>query len=653
MEINLVSPMGITLLVFSNILVPIVTGIFFFIYFLYFVIVNHSKAASFRYFLIFLISFSLFLVSRPLQLLLGQHPVQLIIVNIRMIIFCGFSITSITIASNLFSNKKSLNSRWIIYGIGFLFGTIYVVFNSLGTIGSVQIFTWSGMIAHDALTPALLPPYYGREVTIGLQVTIGFLLCIVSIVNIFSRTPKEQLSLNLKNKIVLFNIGVLIFGFSFIVGSFTKQWWIYYFFSMFSTFLIGAGVVIDIRELYNNYERLIPIIKEDIVQNVAFSPFSLKKLKNLLSCMGKSDLLDTFAVLEIQDNETNINFESQAIDQISQIDSATKIISNSLDHSIGYGRYLIVPLDGQKIGVVFQVFELPTLEEVSSIALIEAAINALEKKGFPHISAGIGRSYRRLEDLRTSYHEALSALEFSKRLGNYSLIHVSNIQHDLFKEASYPIKEKMQLLSTIKLGDLETSLKALDEFLSIFHVFILKRPEAMKLRLYELSGSLIDNAILVGGDEVQLNRLVKESFNDITYLSTFDQIEGWLKELIERIISFVNRVQKTRTSVIIDKAKLLVAERLDKQISYHEIAKELYISSSYFQALFKQEVGSTFVEYLTDLRINRAKELLLNSAMTITEISFEVGIQNPNYFSSMFHKKTGVSAKTFRKRNTN
>jgi two-component system response regulator YesN len=541
MEINQLSPMGITLQVFSNILVPIVTGIFFFIYFLYFVIVNHSKAASFRYFLIFLISFSLFLVSRPLQLLLGQHPVQLIIVNIRMIIFCGFSITSITIASNLFSNKKSLNSRWIIYTIGFLFGITYVIFNTLGTIGSVQIFTWSGMIAHDALTPAMLPPYYGREVTIGLQVTIGFLLCMVSIVNIFSRTPKEQLSLNLKNKIVLFNIGVLIFGFSFVVGSFTKQWWIYYFFSMFSTFLIGAGVVIDIRELYNNYERLIPIIKEDIIENVAFSPYSLKKLKKLMLCLGKSDALDTFAVLEFPNSSTDYNFESQAIDQISQMDSVSKIISDSLDHLIGYGRYLVIPLDDQKIGLVFQVFGLPSLDDMNSIALIEASIKALEKKGYVRISAGIGRSYQRLEDLRTSYHEALSALEYSKRLGNYSLIHVSNIQHDLIKEVTYPIKEKMQLLATIKLGDLETSFKALDEFLQAFNTFVLKRPEAMKLRLYELSGSLIDNAIIVGGDEVQLNRLVKESFNDITYLSTFTQVEGWLKELIERIISFVNR----------------------------------------------------------------------------------------------------------------
>ena len=643
--------MIVNLQIISNIIVPSIAGLFFFIYFIYFVIVNQSRAVSFFYFIIFLISFSLFLLGRPLQLLLGQHPVQLITVNIRMVIFCFFSITSITAATNLFSNKNSFRSQVIIFGLGAFLGIVYVVFNTLGTTGSIPIFEWGGTTAYETLTPTGRAPFYGREITIAVQVTIGFLLLSTSLFHLISDKPVRNFKSQLENKVFLFNSGVLLFALTFIIGSFTKQWWIYYFFSMFSALLFGAGVVQDIKELYNNYEKLIPIIKEDIIQNVAFSHYSKKKLEELLHCLGKSVKLDTFILISMPGYDKDDNYEQITKQRISGIDRVTKILVRDLNRSAGIMNYLIIPQDDRKIGVVLNILNNLTFSELHTLTLFEEIQLHINNSCSMETAIGIGRSYANLEDLRTSYYEALNALEYAEKMAGNSLIHVNNISTEDDGETRFPTREKVKLLTALKGGDRISCIQAMESFLEQFRKFVITKPESLKLRLYELAGASIDGAIMAGGDENQLNRLVKESFRDIELLNSFEKAETWLKDFIDRILMILSKTQKTRAAVIIDKAKAIIDTRFSEQISYKDIAGELYISSSYFLALFKQETGSTFVEYLTELRMHHSKRLLLNSNMTITEISFEVGINNPNYFSSIFKKTTGISAKEFRKQN--
>ncbi len=413
---------------------------------------------------------------------------------------------------------------------------------------------------------------------------------------------------------------------------------------MFSAILIGAGVVIDIKELYNNYEKLVPIIKEDIIQNVAFSNFSKLKLQQLLQCLGKEDRLDTFAIIMIKNPELETKYDLHRLDNIS------RIINKKLEILFGASNYIIITLDDKRIGVVLNLLNNPGNDQSNVLELFELIQSEINKSARQQTAIGIGRSYGSIEDLRTSYYEALSALEYAAKIENNSLIHVNNIQYEKEETNRYPTKEKVALLSAIKLGDNGESMTALKEFLKEFKKFVEQRPDILKVRLYELIGSFIDAAILAGGEEKELNKLVKEYFNDITYIANFEMAEKWLSNVIPKIIKFVASIHKNRSTVIIEKAKDVIAKLYSTQIGYKDVAKELYISSSYFLSLFKQETGTTFVDYLTNVRIDKSKELLVNSPLSITEISYEIGINNPNYFSSIFKKITGVSAKDFRSR---
>ncbi|MBN1647918.1 MAG: helix-turn-helix domain-containing protein [Spirochaetales bacterium] len=634
--------MGKDLLIFSNIIIPTITGLFFFFYFLYFVIINNSNAPSFRYFIFFLVSFSLFLVGRPLQLLLGRHPSQLIIVNIRVALFFSVSIPSLSVASLLFSGRQKRRFLALIFSVGIFFALIYVVFNTLGTTGSYEVFKWGGLTAYDALTPAHAKPWYAREVTITVQILIGILMFVSSVVRLIATGKGKAFFHFIRDKNFLFNAGILLFALTFIIGSFTKQWWLYYFTSMFSAFLFGTGILIDIKEVHNNYEKLIPFIKEDIIQNVAFSGFSKKKLIELLHCLGKDSRLDTFAVVMLKDTLFETNYELRLFDSISNQ------IRRDLDQQISDKNYILIPLDNQRIGLVLNVLNNGYYSETDVMELMEKIQSGITQKTEQQTAIGIGRSYAELDDLRTSYHEALDALQYATRLEHSAVVHVNNIHDSENTKSAYPFKQKARLLSAIKIGDLQESRIALKDFLDSFGPYIKKRPDILKVRLYELIGAFTDSAVVGGGDEKQLHGLIKKYFNEIDLLSDYQTAEKWLQVIIEQIVQQVASTHKNRKARIIEKAVQIIQKDFASKISYKDVARELCISSSYFLSIFRQETDMTFVDYLTSVRIDKSKELLVNSEMSITEISFEIGINNPNYFSSMFRKNTGMSAKDYR-----
>jgi two-component system, response regulator YesN len=73
------------------------------------------------------------------------------------------------------------------------------------------------------------------------------------------------------------------------------------------------------------------------------------------------------------------------------------------------------------------------------------------------------------------------------------------------------------------------------------------------------------------------------------------------------------------------------------------------MSACYFSVIFKKETGITYINYLTNIRVEKAKDLLLNSDLKVYEVAYEVGYDNPTYFSTLFKKLTGISPFDYKK----
>ena len=86
----------------------------------------------------------------------------------------------------------------------------------------------------------------------------------------------------------------------------------------------------------------------------------------------------------------------------------------------------------------------------------------------------------------------------------------------------------------------------------------------------------------------------------------------------------------------------------DCECTLSGIAKSLYVSPGYLSAVFKETVGESFINYLTGLRMKRAKQLLAGTELMIYEVAIMVGYENQTYFSTVFKKSAGISPKDYR-----
>jgi AraC-like DNA-binding protein/mannose-6-phosphate isomerase-like protein (cupin superfamily) len=98
----------------------------------------------------------------------------------------------------------------------------------------------------------------------------------------------------------------------------------------------------------------------------------------------------------------------------------------------------------------------------------------------------------------------------------------------------------------------------------------------------------------------------------------------------------------------INSAIQFIHENYTRQIYIDEVCKIAMMSQPYFSHLFKQMTGKTFVEYVNNLRIRNACDLLLESSMTISEICFTVGFNDTTYFNKVFKKETGLAPSIYR-----
>ncbi|MCQ5089892.1 AraC family transcriptional regulator [Ruthenibacterium lactatiformans] len=90
-------------------------------------------------------------------------------------------------------------------------------------------------------------------------------------------------------------------------------------------------------------------------------------------------------------------------------------------------------------------------------------------------------------------------------------------------------------------------------------------------------------------------------------------------------------------------------ENYDRNLSLEEICSALGVSRNYFCYLFKKETGQNLWAYLTDNRLAKAKELLRTTQDKTYAIAYQVGYDNPSYFSKLFKKGTGMTPNEYRK----
>lgn len=167
---------------------------------------------------------------------------------------------------------------------------------------------------------------------------------------------------------------------------------------------------------------------------------------------------------------------------------------------------------------------------------------------------------------------------------------------------------------------------------------------------------------LVGRMQVEVENILNE------VLMEYDNKRpGYLlviKSLLLKLLVMVGReftreLQNSETSPAFERHRDSIFEAIKyinlnytEDLNVEEVAKKSMLSQSYFSYLFKSITTKTFTEYLNDLRISRAMELLTSTDKRVLDICYEAGFNNVNHFNRLFRQKTGISPMTYRRLNT-
>jgi two-component system response regulator YesN len=260
------------------------------------------------------------------------------------------------------------------------------------------------------------------------------------------------------------------------------------------------------------------------------------------------------------------------------------------------------------------------------------------------LTTGIGTPKKRIAELYQSFVEALVSIQSAADEKNNPLNTYVD-KADLLKV------DRAAVENFLRSG-------AKEDFDIFFNIYIRPLGESA------LTSYLIKNYILVdvilatvklvhelGGD---IDQVVPELDSIETTLASIKTVEQ-LREQVYLILSSTLAFRDLHTSShhmsTIQQAKDFIDHHyMEPELSLNEVAAHVNLSPSHFSVVFSKEVAYTFKEYLTEVRIKKAKELLRTTALRSADIAYQVGYGDPHYFSHVFRKVTGLSPNEFRSR---
>ena len=226
---------------------------------------------------------------------------------------------------------------------------------------------------------------------------------------------------------------------------------------------------------------------------------------------------------------------------------------------------------------------------------------------------------------------------------------VTLISNELIEQHPVPLKYPVELEKKAKQAVLQENKEELKKcfwklancYQEEFHT-----PTDIKQAIIHLSLAVF--GIYKAKVSVELDLEVQNILQEITVAVSWNQLEAALKAFFG-LFEFETEEEGEETSVLVKQAKKLIRKYYDQGITLEEIANKLYVSEEYLSAQFKKETGSTFTETIRKYRIEKVKELLLNTHLKLNQIAELAGYSDPKYMSKVFKEEVGMLPNDFRK----
>lgn len=407
----------------------------------------------------------------------------------------------------------------------------------------------------------------------------------------------------------------------------------------------------EMERLRATLKDVMPLIRVGFVMDlVNGSLTNTEEVKNRRKFLGIHQPLRLAFHIWIDDLSGNKNYRSEIEHQILQ-----KQVSDTIQEAISnWPGVLSVPVGSGQFVVLLPFSEEEEESRIREIGqkLGEDICCAVRTKTNTTVTVGLGRGAKNAVGLARSHAEALTAGEFRLIYGGDQAIHADDVTTPHESGLTLEQGNEKGMAAAIRMGDWEKTKQHFTALWSDLPTEQQLNVADVRMKLLEISALASRSAVEGGVKSEEIASLNIPS--DIAMISMnslakiHDHTLAWLSDLVARVRSS----REFRNATLVEKAVHFVEENFHQELSLEDVAQQVYLSPCYFSRLFKQVKGWSFSEYLTQVRMEEARRLLINTDYQISEIASRVGYRDARYFSQVFKRNERCTPISYRRDTT-
>lgn len=288
--------------------------------------------------------------------------------------------------------------------------------------------------------------------------------------------------------------------------------------------------------------------------------------------------------------------------------------------------------------------------ELRKIKIILGKIRLLtQEQAESDVCVGIGLWHKKTEGIKKSYEEALCALNYKVINGPESLVSYDEIRNISSKPAQIPEEDIQELEKYINEMDNEGCRKTIEKIFRNLNKDGKLSPENLQVLAINLILSGIRKMPFM---QLQLNEYLGKnilSLESIAKFRTMEQLKNWIINVICGMNELMLKQNLPEKRDVVKEVQEYINRNFNQEISLADISEKFFINPYYFSQLFKKKTGETYQNYLTGVRMDRAKKLLQETDLKIYEICEMVGYMDVNHFNRVFERREGIKPSNYRK----
>ncbi len=397
----------------------------------------------------------------------------------------------------------------------------------------------------------------------------------------------------------------------------------------------------DDLKVREKLEIVVPIIENGLIQDLLFKEYFKEDIDNYKTLLGIEYDYGYMACM-VFGRELVGNYMTSAVAASIQAQKSYREIHTITED---YIKGIVGNVMSNKIPILIPC-ESDTLSYNERNNIVESAralCRKLADRFDMDFRVGFG-SVKPLERMNESYEEANSVL-----ISNTSHVaHVDDMPVACQYEENYPMDLERRLFNEITLGNVNESVSVAQSFFDWMENNYANDNDSVRLKCLEFVLWAEHIAYEKTGRMYEFQSRANY-LSELMSLRDLNEQKVWFVSKIKAATFWVSNKHEEQSMSAVNKAKQYIDENYMKELTLDEVSQVVNISSYYFSKVFKEETGENFIDYLTKLRIEAAKNLLKTTNKSMKEISAEVGYLDPNYFSRNFKKYTGKTPTDYQK----